>query len=45
MRYLEICCQVFVTKMASGSIEGDEELIEVLNSKSENKNKKQSADY
>ena len=45
MRYLEICCQVFVATMAFRFIEAGEELIELLKSGSENKNTKWSTDY
>ena len=46
MRYLEICCQVFVaTNMTYRFIEADEELIELLKSDSDNKNTKRSTDY
>ena len=45
LRYLEICCQIFVAAMAFRFIEADDELIELLKRESENGNTKRSKDY
>ena len=44
VRYLEICCQVFVAMMACRFIEAGEGFIELLKSESENKNTNRSTD-